>query len=318
MAELVNLRAFPVLNVLDVLLQDKTTKENIFWATDTYAAYGEAYTEQALITRANLTAADAPPIIPRTAKTADDQSDRTKKKAEVFTPAWICNKMNNACDEDWFGRKDVFTIEGEAAWQATEAPVPFAKPKDWQKYVDSRRLEITCGEAPFLASRYDAATGEMIPLKERIGILDRKMRVVNENATDEDEWLKWSYRALQSVYGYEWQGDNLLLARANLLLTFTEYYEARLQRKPTDKELKKAANIIAWNCWQMDGLTCTIPYAVPEEEKADVIIEDDDWAAIFGTPEEEQPKNIKPICRIWDWRRENAMPFTELKRRQEK
>ena len=71
--------------------------------------------------------------------------------------------------------------------------------------MDSRRLEITCGEAPYIASRYDAATGEIIPLERRIGILDRKLRIVNENATDEDEWFKWAFRAFQSVYGYEYQ-----------------------------------------------------------------------------------------------------------------
>lgn len=35
------------------------------------------------------------------------------KKAEVFTPAWLCNLMNNHCDEDWFGRSDVFNVENE-------------------------------------------------------------------------------------------------------------------------------------------------------------------------------------------------------------
>ena len=55
------------------------------------------------------------------------------------------------------------------------------------------RLEITCGEAPFLASRYDTTTGEVIPIPERIGILDRKLRIVTENAgTQPDEWLKYA------------------------------------------------------------------------------------------------------------------------------
>ena len=49
------------------------------------------------------------------------------------------------------------------------------------------------------------------------------MRVVSENAKNEDEWLKWTVRAFQSVYGYEFQGDNLLLlARENLLHTFID------------------------------------------------------------------------------------------------
>lgn len=79
--------------------------------------------------------------------------------------------------------------------------------------------------SPFLTSRYDAATGEMIPVARRIGILDRKLRVVSENAATEDEWRKYATHAVQSTYGYEYQGDNLLLARVNLLLTYLQREE---------------------------------------------------------------------------------------------
>ena len=72
----------------------------------------------------------------------------------------------------------------------------------WEKYVDARRMEISCGEGPYLVSRYDSVTGEEIPLMSRIGILDRKMRVINENTENEEEWFKWAQRAFQSVYGY--------------------------------------------------------------------------------------------------------------------
>lgn len=129
--------------------------------------------------------------------------------------------------------------------------------------MDSRRLEITCGEAPYIVSRYDASTGESIEIKNRIGILDRKLRVVGENTDNEKDWLKWTKRAFQSVYGYEYQGDNLLIARINLLATFTEYLEDRWERRATLNELKTIANIISWNFWQMDGLTGTVPIGVP-------------------------------------------------------
>ena len=36
-------------------------------------------------------------------KQTDTQQQRTRKKGEVFSPAWVCNKMNNALDADWFG-----------------------------------------------------------------------------------------------------------------------------------------------------------------------------------------------------------------------
>ena len=101
-------------------------------------------------------------------KQADTQQERTRKKGEVFSPAWVCNKMNNALDADWFGPdapKNLFTEELSQSWQTTSEPVPFDNSHKWEKYVDSRRLEVTCGEAPFLASRYDAATGELIPVQ---------------------------------------------------------------------------------------------------------------------------------------------------------
>ena len=137
---------------------------------------------------------------------------------------------------------------------------------DWQKYVDARMLEITCGEAPFLVSRYDAETGEAIPVPDRIGLLDRKLRAVSENAQTEEEWLKWVFRAFHVTYGYEFQDDNVLITRANLLMTFEEYLLDRWKRKPTISEYGKLITVIVWNIWQMDGLKGIIPYGTAEEE----------------------------------------------------
>jgi hypothetical protein len=51
-------------------------------------------------------------------------------------------------------------------------------------------------------------------IKNRIGILDRKLRVINENVDSrESEWLKASQIAYKNTYAFEWQGDSLLLAR---------------------------------------------------------------------------------------------------------
>lgn len=47
------------------------------------------------------------------------------------------------------------------------------------------RLEISCGEAPYLVSRYDSVTGKTIKIKNRIGLLDRKLRIVSENIEEE-------------------------------------------------------------------------------------------------------------------------------------
>lgn len=262
MKVLINLRSYPVKETLSILLQDKTTKQNIRFATDSYAEKGPEYEAFRHITKGSILGLDACEIQPRVAKAKEEQSARTKKHAEVFTPSWVCNKMNNYCDEEWFGRKDVFNYEtrDNHNWQATNGVIEFPTGKTWKDYVDSRRLEITCGEAPYIVSRYDTTTGEIIPVDQRIGILDRKMRIVNENTETSEEWLKWSTRAFQSVYGYEYQGDNLLIARINVLNSYVDYYEARFGCIPDAKNLRSMAHIIAWNFWQMDGLKGTVPY----------------------------------------------------------
>ena len=109
--------------VLDLLLADKSTKRNIIWATDTYEEYGEGFTDkvqmdaQCLLMRPEL-------IRPRIQKSQEAQAQRTRKKAEVFTPAWLCNRMNNTLDEDWFGRTGVFNTENEDhTWNVTEGKI---------------------------------------------------------------------------------------------------------------------------------------------------------------------------------------------------
>lgn len=309
MEKLIDIGSAPVAPLLDILLQDKSTKKNIIWATDTYEEYGNGFTDKEQIDR-DLLLQHADIIKPRIQKSLEAQAARTRKKAEVFTPAWLCNLMNNYCDQEWFGRKDVFNKENEDhTWTVVEEPIEFPKRKIWKHYVDSRRLEITCGEAPYLVSRYDVSTGELIvPPKRRIGQLDRKLRIVNENTDTYDEWLKWTLRAFEASYGYEYQGDNLLIARVNLLLTFIEYYTERWGKAPEEKLLRQIANRIAWNIWQMDGLKDTVPLGKPYEEYHQMTLFEmiPDMA-----PQEEEPEAIP--CKIYDWRSNNSLVFKKLK-----
>ena len=293
----INPQEWPVRDVLPILLFDRTTRENIIFATESYEAKGTQYGPKCQITADLLTQDDVCFIQPRVLKAREEQALRTRKKAEVFTPAWVCCFMNDYCDEVWFERNNVFfSLEGET-WMPSIWPIIPPKPKTWQDYVDARRLEITCGEAPFLVSRYDMGTGEIIPIGMRIGLLDRKLRIVNENTSSESEWLKWTLRAFQSVYGYEFQGDSLLVARINLLLTYVDYLQDRWERKPTDRELREIAKVISWNLWQMDGLTGTIPLGV--------LCEDNPQISFFDIPEPEdileKPRDYSP-CRVFDWR----------------
>ena len=225
---------------LPALLKDKTTGKNIMLAPD------EEITIEALA---------AMNLKPRALKSQDEQSQRTRKNAEVFTPAWVCKYMIDALELK----------------------------------EDSRVIEITCGEAPFIVSRYDAATGEEIALQNRVGVLDRKLRLVNEHAKTRDEWYTLALKAFQSVYGYELQGDSLFIARVNLFMTFIEYYKQRWNEPPEDKMAGEIADVIAWNFWQMDGLDNTVPYVRKSYSEKN----------LFG----DETIIHEPIkCRIRDWR----------------
>ncbi|MEG1776116.1 MAG: Eco57I restriction-modification methylase domain-containing protein, partial [Clostridia bacterium] len=300
LGNLIDIDSALIRSILPLLLEDKTAHRNIIWATDTYESLGESYSPNHEMTSHLVSSMDSLAIQPRTAKTMDDQQARTKKHAEVFTPAWICTKMINHCDAVWFGREEVFNQESVTDWTPTNDMIVFPKRKKWQHYVDSRRLEITCGEAPYLVSRYDASTGDMIPFEHRIGLLDRKLRIVNENTADEAEWLKWVMRAFQSTYGYEFQGDSLLLARINLLMTFVEATQQRWHRDPTANALRKAAGIISWNMWQMDGLKGTAPFGTLTEAYQQVSF----WE-LFG----EESEKHSPKCRFMDWRGDSSIQY---------
>lgn len=310
MEKLIDISSYPVINVLELLLQDKSTKKNIIWATDTYEEFGEGFTDKVQMNASTLLR--HPDLIrPRIQKSQEAQAQRTRKKAEVFTPAWLCNQMNNYCDNDWFGQSGVFNTENiDNTWTVSEGRIEFSKQKKWEHYVDSRRLEITCGEAPYLVSRYDVSTGELIvPPMRRIGILDRKLRIVNENTDTYEEWLKWTTRAFEASYGYEYQGDNVLIARINLLLTFTDYYEERWDKQPDDKLLHELANKIAWNIWQMDGLKDTVPLGKPYEEFRQMTLFD----MLGDAPDNNEDEPEAVPCRIFNWRSKTSMKFMDIK-----
>ena len=277
------------------LLKDQTTQQNIYWATDSYAELGEgfAFFDQMTLDRITSYISDEGIVVskeqyeeiikqnpddkdkyqemirPRAVKSKAEQTQRAKDKAEVFTPSWICNAQNNLIDEAWFGRATgLFNSpdpEDPHKWINNEESISFeGTGKTWKDYVCDMRLEITCGEAPYLANRYDAVTGDYNEVvKYRIGMLDRKLRIVSENAKDSKDWILWAKIALRSTYGFEWQGDNLLLAREALFFTFAEHYIERFGEKAFNQNkfrmMPDVAYIVSWNIWQMDGLTYGLP-----------------------------------------------------------
>lgn len=320
-------------HVFDTLLKDRTTGRNIIWADDEYEALGDGYMGDDEITVDKITGLSSGVIKPRIAKEQEHQSKRTKTRAEVFTPSWLCNRMNNDIDATWFGRRDVFNIEDGVTWHSNPEQVVFPKEKGrgWHAYVESPRLEITCGEAPFVCSRYDTVTGDVLSVPERIGFLDRKLRVVSEKTKSRSEWVRWALAALKASYGFEYQGDNLLLARINVFETFCEHLRERWGAGVSDEELDKVSWIVSWNFWQMNGFTCAVPtnkmdvvvqsvlfdYEEPVLEPRQPTLFDLLDEPLFEDAEEEareeEPDETVPFCLIYDWRENEPLEFRAMK-----
>ena len=244
--------------VLNILLRDHTTQDNIFWATNNYEELGNGYQFSSKILPECITGDNGNIIMPRVKKDKMLQQSRAREMAEVFTPSWICNAQNNLIDNAWFGIENVFNTElvnddGSRNWITNNYKIVFHKGKTWKSYVRDKRLEITCGEAPYIVSRYDTTTGEFIPVENRIGLLDRKLRVINENVDDRGKWLEAAQTAYKNTYAFEWQGDSLLLAREAMLFTFIENYKLKFSKEPLLKSIQYIAYIISWNVWQMDS-----------------------------------------------------------------
>ena len=234
-------------HILEILLLDRTTSssnttKNIIWANDNYKEYDVvSYAATAQMKPGLITGKRGTLIMPRALKPAELQKQRTKTKAEVFTPTWIVKKQNDAVDSDY--RDD-----------------------DLEVYTRRKWLEITCGEAPYMATRYDMGTGEVIPLFERVGFVDRKLARINVDVTDKAEWQRLVELAYKSSYGFEWNGDSLLLARENLLYSYRDYYIEKWGEPPIYGLFEAIAKIISYNVFQMDGLTYTIPLSEKKEQ----------------------------------------------------
>lgn len=259
-------------DVLDILLFDHTTQKNILWATNNYEHLGEAYQKHKEIKPELITGTNGNIIMPRVKKDATLQHSRVKNMAEVFTPSWVCNAQNNSVDHSWFKRDNVFNKQVKSSdgkkWKTNKEKVVFPNGKTWQDYVMKRCLEITCGEAPYITSRYDTTTGQFIEVEERIGLLDRKLRIVNENVSKDNEklWFGWTLMAYECTFAYEWQGDSLLLARESMLFSFIENYIYKFGKEPSLQRIQNVAYTISWNVWQMDGLKCVVPESCSEVE----------------------------------------------------
>ena len=272
--------------LMDIILTDRTTGSNLLWATDDYSSFGPGFGKYDRIKYLFIINPNRI-IRPRYLKSQSEKRNRSKEKAEVFTPPWIVNKQNNLVDDQWFGRSGAFNTEIGRGWIPT-SHVDFGD-IDWKSYITSTRLEVSCGEAPYLTSRYDPVDGTEIPVPYRVGFLDRKLRVVSEKVDSPKGWVEMAKAAVKSVYGYDLQGDNVILARENLLLTVMEHYSSKFGEEMDPSDVLDIAFILSWNIWQMDGLTCMVPSS-GHNGKLD---------AEFSVPSRKSSGD--PYCKIMDW-----------------
>jgi len=222
--------------LLTILLKDRTTNKNVVWASPSYEGMGKPFCADQPIKK-NLIIGPYDSIIqPRVEKNKRNQELRTRKRGEVFTPPWLVDKQVSIVSDEI----------GDISFES---------------FIALCWLELACGEGPYIVTRYDSITGDIIPVNNRVGFLDRKLQRIAEQSNTEKEFIKWSKIAYGSSYGYELQGDSLLLARENLLLSFCEYYDYTFGKLPTMKVIKQIATIISYNIFQMNGLTKQTPYS---------------------------------------------------------
>src|SRR5690554_1484423 len=117
-------RKFPLRKtpeIVKTLLKDRTTKKNIIWASDSYSDMGKDFLPESNINEKWITNGGNKLVQPRIKKHIDLQKERTKGRAEVFTPTWIVEKQNNLIEDE-------------------------IKTLTLNEYVNYKWLEITCGE----------------------------------------------------------------------------------------------------------------------------------------------------------------------------
>lgn len=273
-------------SLLSLLLKDHTTGKNIKWGTDSYINHGYSFRDDQEIKIDLITGWYEGFIRPRVDKDIDIQLERQRNRAEVFTPSWVIKLQVDAALKDM-----------------QELPLT--------EFIQTKWLEITCGEAPYMVNRYDMETGEVIPLKERSGFIDVKFKKLNEAIESEEEWLKLAVEIYKASYGYEYQGDSLLLARENLILTFIDNYFYMFEAFPKEKTLLEITKIISLNVFQMDGLTYEVPYSNGGLEESSTQLN------LFE--EVEVKENITPeLATIKLWQENKLVEVKEMSEKEDK
>ena len=135
-----------------------------------------------------------------------------------------------------------------------------------------------------------------------------------ENTTKEEDYIEWSLKALQNTYAFEYQGDNLLIARKNILKTYMDSYKEKLEKEPSNKTMDKAIEIITWNTWQMDLTTCTIPNTCKDKiiKKRTLFETEITTKPCPGCQKEDIRKHTGIYAKIYDWEKDEEILFLDL------
>jgi hypothetical protein len=144
--------------------------------------------------------------------------------------------------------------------------------------------------------------------------------VVSKYCDKKADWLFWAKEAFKASYGYEWQGDNVLLARENLLYTLIDYYQDKFGRRPTVKVQEEFAEIISWNIFQMDGLHYVAPMSCHHESKIipgertlfEEIPEKVEKHECEGCKFNQPRKHNGRYAKIMDWEKNKAVKFVDI------
>lgn len=212
---------YPLKSIVKSLVLDKNSGSRIVFGTDIYSSFGEHFGQADTLNASVLAEINLQPGINR-------------RYLMDFVSSEQCKAANDAYD-------DASDISGESGWY---------------EYIETITVEKDCGEAPYTISRYDASTGEIIPIDKRFGVLDRKMMRINNKAASIEGWQELTETAFKSTYGCEQRGDLLVIARINMLMSYVDYYMEKWKCEPELFRLRSIANILCWNFWQNSDDDC--------------------------------------------------------------
>ena len=169
---------------------------------------------------------------------------------------------------------------------------------------------------------------------------------------DPQDWLHYAKRAVQNIYGFDWQGDNVLLARENIVATVIETFThvfcggeisdfASFHVFPPIEDeggdlgldfaadtvvddgcarlshlyLLELAEIVSWNIWQMDGLKFVAPMSCHLEKRLFKTSGGETVTLVSECPGCEKGDNARHngvYCRVMDWATGRSAAFRDL------